>query len=110
MASGHENRANRPNTWLLRPLLACVKSVARRIASRGSGCIGWSPTGFLSHESFIHILTSASPSHTQADADFQSNGRISKSRGQALQIDCASSWIFKYNAKTIVVSGCGAGR
>jgi hypothetical protein len=21
MASGHENRANRPNTWLLRPLL-----------------------------------------------------------------------------------------
>jgi hypothetical protein len=25
MASGHVNRANRPNTWLLRPLLHPVK-------------------------------------------------------------------------------------
>ena len=25
MASGHENRANRPNTWLLRPTAARVK-------------------------------------------------------------------------------------
>ena len=25
MASGHVNRANRPNTWLLRPTAACVK-------------------------------------------------------------------------------------
>jgi hypothetical protein len=29
MASGHVNRANRPNTWLLRPMLQ-----ARRIRSR----------------------------------------------------------------------------
>jgi hypothetical protein len=25
MASGHVNRANRPNTWLLRPMLQTVK-------------------------------------------------------------------------------------
>jgi hypothetical protein len=39
--------------------------VARRIASRGSGCTGWPPTGFPNRESFIRILTSVSPSHTQ---------------------------------------------
>src|SRR5262249_9290498 len=39
--------------------------VARRIASRGSGCTDWPPTGYLNRESFIRILTSVSPSHTQ---------------------------------------------
>src|SRR5262249_15641065 len=39
--------------------------VARRIASRGSGCTGWPPTGFPNRESFIHIQISVSPSHTR---------------------------------------------
>src|SRR5439155_18819700 len=37
---------------------------ARRIASRGSGCTGWPPTGFPNRESFIRIRISVSPSHT----------------------------------------------
>jgi hypothetical protein len=35
MASGHVNRANRPNTWLLRPMLQTVKKSPCQPGGRG---------------------------------------------------------------------------
>src|SRR3984893_7409490 len=55
--------------------------VARRIASRGSGCTGWPPTGFPNRASFIRILTSVSPSHTQGGS------RVRESRPHGSGVD-----------------------
>src|SRR5215813_9549065 len=55
--------------------------VARRIASRGSGCTDWPPTGYLNRESFIHILTSVSPSHTQGGSRVRESRPHGSERG-----------------------------
>jgi hypothetical protein len=46
MASGHVNRANRPNTWLLRPMLQTVKkALANPEPSTHGPSRSYSPAG-----------------------------------------------------------------
>src|ERR1700756_2030371 len=54
---------------------------ARRIASRGSGCTGWPPTGFPNRESFIRIRISVSPSHTQGGSRVRESRPHGSGRG-----------------------------
>src|SRR5438445_6346772 len=66
--------------WSASGCARCV-GVARRIASRGSGCTAWPPTGFLDRKSFIHILTSVSPSHTQGGSRVRESRSHGSGRG-----------------------------
>jgi hypothetical protein len=48
MASGHVNRANRPNTWLLRPmLLAAIMRHVARFCRSGERARAGDPTGWV---------------------------------------------------------------
>ena len=63
MASGHEYRANRPNTWLLRPMLqsegsSCQPGAVHTWALSGhaEAIWGWSPHGTIEGDSRITQL------------------------------------------------------
>ena len=53
----------------------------RSIASRGTECTAWPPTGIPDRKSFIRILTSVSPSHTQGGSRVRESRSHGSGRG-----------------------------